>query len=521
MSITLCCLSGGDAGRLGALLELCRDVVDEIVVALDDRCDAARLGRVPELADRIVLVPFEPPVERTLPWLYARCAGSWILRLDDDEVPSRSLLDTVRELASDEATNVWLPRRWLHPDARRVLDTHPWVPDFQLRLSVNDPRLVRFPGLTHVPIEVAGAARYAAAPVYHLDLLRPYEERVRKAERYEAARPGLRLAGRAFNHALYLPEDVDAPHADVPPEDAALIARVLAAPPPGASDPPTARATRSEIDEAWGRDGAALAAELVLRRAPERLEAGERAQVELLVRNRGETPLVPPAVQLATRWRGGAPGPWTPLPAPLRAGAEQIAVATVVAPPEHGRQTLEIELVRADAPTGASVSVGVEIAARRRVGVFVRDATRGRAAPLAAEIARLAPAVEPVVVGGVVDGYAALPGPGPAVVEGLAPGRRRLASLAVAERRVRAAAPLDVDALVLAGLDASTLLERWADLAAVRVVAAAGGRILVPPPPAPRGRLDALLLRRLLRTPGVEVGEELPRFLARLHSARC
>ena len=81
-------MSGGDPDRLAALLELCRPVVDEIVVALDDRVDTALVGRACELADSVVRMPYEPPPERTLPWLYAQCTGDWILKLDDDEVPS-------------------------------------------------------------------------------------------------------------------------------------------------------------------------------------------------------------------------------------------------------------------------------------------------------------------------------------------------------------------------------------------------------------------------------------------------
>jgi sugar/nucleoside kinase (ribokinase family) len=77
---------------------------------------------------------------------------------------------------------------------------------------------------------------------------------------------------------------------------------------------------------------------------------------------------------------------------------------------------------------------------------------------------------------------------------------------------------LPVDALVLPALDATTLLERWTDLAAARLAADRGAPILLSPPPAARGLLDRLLLRRLLRTPGVRVGgeEDLADFLAQL-----
>ena len=72
----------------------------------------------------------------------------------------------------------------------------PWVPDFQLRLVVNDPRLVWFPGITHWPIQAIGPHRYLETPLYHTDLLlNPEERRRAKVRRYEAAVPGRRVAG--------------------------------------------------------------------------------------------------------------------------------------------------------------------------------------------------------------------------------------------------------------------------------------------------------------------------------------
>jgi hypothetical protein len=134
-----------------------------------------------------------------------------------------------------------------------------------------------------------------------------------------------------------------------------------------------------------------------------------------------------------------------------------------------------------------------------------------------------APGLEPVLVGAREGGgWATTPGPEQRVVSGLAAGRRKLRSFVEAGRRVRALrrepGVLEVDALVLAGLEATTLLERWTDLAAALLAADRAAPILVPPPPAARGLLDRLLLRRLVRTRGVEVGgdDALPGFLTRL-----
>jgi hypothetical protein len=519
-------MSGGDPMRLAALLELCRDAVDEIVIALDDRVDPEAASRAVGLADRVVRVPYAPPPERLLAWLYGQCGGDWILKLDDDEVPSRRLLQGLREAADPLVTHVWFPRRCLFESDDRYLDGPPWVPDFQLRLSVNDDRLVRFPGVLHVPIGVVGPARYVDDPIYHLALLRPRQERERKAAAYERERPGLRTAGLAFNHAYYLPELQDARLVPVPPEDRELVLRVCSGgsrSPRAASVEPT-RATREEIDATWSRRELEYAADLTVRSAPARLTARERAQIVFVVRNRGRSALPAEAVQVASRWDGGDPGLWTQLPGPVSRGGEVILPVTVEAPGEPGARVVELDLVHEGVRWfGVSVRVPIEVAPRRRVGILVREATRARGPALAAAVVAVRPDLEPVLVG-VADGggYETVAGPEEQVVLGLAAGHRKLRSFLAAARRVRAVrrepGVLEVEALVLAGLEASTLLERWTDLAAARLAAERGAPVLVPPPPAHRGILDRLLLFRLLHTRGVRVGgdETLPDFLADL-----
>ena len=517
-------MSGGDPRRLAALLRLCRPVVDEIVLALDDRVDPAQAAAAIDLADRVVRVAYAPPPERLLPWLYAQCTGDWILKLDDDEVPSAALLSGLREAADPSVTHVWFPRRWLFDSADTYLDATPWVPDFQLRLSVNDSRLVRFPGVLHVPIEVAGPARYVDAPIYHLDLLRPHAERERKARDYERERPGLRAAGLAFNHAFYVPELSDAPRARTPEDDRALVAAVLEAPASeAAAQPDLPQVTREEIDAFWPRGALDYTADLTLRTAPPRLDAGERAQVELELANRGSSALQPLAVHVGSRW-DGAVGAWTALPAAVGPGETALIVASVVAPLEPGEHTLQLELVHDGVRWfGAPVELTVEVVQRRRVGILVREATRTRALPLAELVVRTVPALEPVLVGAADGGgYPTTAGPEARVTAGLEPGVRKLRSFALAARRVRALRREDdvlpVDALVLPALDATTLLERWTDVAAARLAADRGAPILLPPAPPARGLLDRLLLRRLLQTPGVRLGgeDELPDFLSRL-----
>ncbi len=516
-------MSGGDPRRLAALLRLCRPVVDEIVVALDDRVDPAQAAAAIDLADRVMRVAYAPPPERMLPWLYAQCTSDWILKLDDDEVPSAALLSGLRAAADPSVTHVWFPRRWLFGSADTYLDARPWVPDFQLRLSVNDSRLVRFPACFTFRSRSPGRrGTWTRRSTTWISCGRTPSESARRGD-YERERPGLRAAGLAFNHAFYVPELSDAPRAPTPEDDRALIATVVEAPEPeGAARPDLPRVTREEIDALWPRGALDYAADLTLRTAPPRLDAGERAQVELELVNRGSSALQPLAVHVGSRW-DGAVGDWTALPAAVGAGETALIVASVVAPLELGEHTLQLDLVHDGVRWfGAPVELTVEVVSRRRVGILVREATRARALPLAELVVRTAPALEPVLVGATDGGgYATTPGPEARVTAGLQPGVRKLRSFALAARRVRALRREDdvlpVDALVLPALDATTLLERWTDLAAARLAADRGAPILLPSAPPARGLLDGLLLRRLGRTPGVRVGgeDELPDFLAR------
>src|SRR5262249_24072643 len=158
-----------------------------------------------------------------------------------------------------------LPRRWLYGGEDMYLDAWPWVPDFQLRLSVNDPRLVRFPVVQHNPVEVAGPARHASEPLYHLGLLRPRAERGRQVPAYAPERPGMRIAGLAFNHAFYLPELSDAPLGQLATEDREIVARVsAAAAAPAAVPADIPRATREEIDAHWSGGAPEYAVELAI-----------------------------------------------------------------------------------------------------------------------------------------------------------------------------------------------------------------------------------------------------------------
>jgi len=378
-------MTAGPGGRVAALLGLLREVADEIFVALDDRAAPEALAALEPVADRIVLYPYAEPVDRPLAWHAAESRGQWVLFLDDDEIPSRRLIEELPTLLADETiTHCSFPRRWVYPDPAHYLDDWPWRPDYALRLARNDPRFLRFSNEFHRPIVALGAGRFSDAPLWHVDpLLRSAEERLEKARRYERERPGMRIAGRALNHAFYVPElRPEAPTDTTPAADRATIEAVLAAedPPPGtrpASRP--SRATREEIDRLWpgkplGADD--YSARLELLEEPRPMAVGEQRTLDVRVHNLGSIPWDwgkegEPLVRLAARWIGTETEPLrTHFPAPIPPGESDIVPVHVLAPRESGRYRVEIDLVHEHVRWfGCSIGCEIEVQPRRRIAV--------------------------------------------------------------------------------------------------------------------------------------------------------
>lgn len=381
-----------------------RPVADEIVVAVDDRVDPAVLATIRELADRVVLVPYADPPERTFQWLHEQTTGDWVFRVDDDEMPSRSLL-AVLAAPPQDVTHCFFPRRWLWGDG--WLDAFPWRPDWQLRLSRREA--VQFPGAMHIPVRGAGPARYLETPIYHLDLLDTAREvREAKVKRYGALRPGLRVAGRPLNEAYYLPETRDPPVSPIPADDLQLVRRMLGAPELVTAEPPTLEhATREGVDARWADrelPASAYRASLdVLKLEP--LVAGEVRQLEVRVTNLG-TETWPhglgglPAIRVS--YQGLPDALRTPLPHDVAPGETTLVPVSVQAPEEPGRYPIGIDLVHEghrwfECPR----EIALEVLPRRRAVLLVGQPPGDDAfdARVLDALADLDPALEPLLVG--------------------------------------------------------------------------------------------------------------------------
>ena len=401
--LSVCCQSG-DPRRLAALLPILRPVADEIVVSVDDRADLRLLGPVAALVDRLLVFPYADPPERAFQWLHEQTSGEWVFRIDDDEAPSAALLALLAN-PHDDVALTYVPRRWLWQDG--WLDQYPWRPDWQLRLVRRDA--VSFPGLMHVPVRGEGPARFADAPLYHLDLLRADREtRAAKARRYEPLRPGIRIAGLPLNVALYLPEGRDVHVEPIPADDRAFVAAVAGAVATPGPEPAAVRVTREAIDARWGDrplPDSAYAARLEPLATLEPYAAGEVRALDVRVTNRGTEswPWGPeglPEIRLA--YRGLPSALRTPLPHDLAPGASTIVPVVIEAPEEAGRHRFTLDVVHERHRWfDCGVELDLDVLRPRRALVLVGQPPGEAVFDERVDelLASLDPALQPVLVG--------------------------------------------------------------------------------------------------------------------------
>lgn len=322
MRLSVCCLTNAPGTRVAAILEQLRPVADEIVIGADTRVDEERRRDYAAVADLVVPIDFEF-AERHLADLAARCSGDWILRIDDDEVPTSALTERLPWLITQQVAQYWVPRRWVFPSVSHWLDEPPWWPDYHNRLVRRNASL-RFSGVLHSGAEPVLPARFLEWPLYHLEcVLKDRASREAKALHNERMRPGLTApAGGPLNAVYYVPER-HARHepVPVPAEDRATIAQV--------SEPP-----------AYG--GIITPVEL-----HHRLYTSERRAVYFRVHNISSAGWSPEEdIRLSYRWRGRAgEGERTPFPARVAPGTTTVVPLVVTAPEEAGAFVLEVDLV--------------------------------------------------------------------------------------------------------------------------------------------------------------------------------
>lgn len=365
MALSVCCLTA-NVSRATAVLAGVRDFADEIVVAVDVSGGTQDLAPLGGVADRMFEIELDSFPEQVMSWLHEQCSGDWILRLDDDEVPSTALLEQLPELTrARDVVQYWIARRWLYGDRGQWLDQWPWFPDFQGRLVRNDAQLW-IPGLCHSGVDFRTPARYLGDGLYHLvHLLSDLQERERKVARYLAVDDTLRVtAADAHLATYYLPERQRGVRtAAVDPRDRDVIEAGLRSSGEVASSAvrvPEARyCTREEVQARWAArdfDEAGYRASIRPVDVYRRLVAGDHRSFRVCVRNEGsewwpggEERL--PLIRTSYRWLTTdgevleAEGHRTPFPHPLGPGESCLVEMSVTAPLLAGRFLFAPDLV--------------------------------------------------------------------------------------------------------------------------------------------------------------------------------
>jgi hypothetical protein len=388
-SLSVCSITDAPLDLIAAAIAPLRPLADEVVIAVDAHVDPSIAAAHCAFADRVVRLPFAPPVERALAWLHSQCSGDWILRIDSDEIPSAALAERLAELMrSRDVMQYWIPRRWLFPNRSMYLTEWPWLPDYQVRLVRNEPSLLRFPGTVHSSVVCLGPARFLREPIYHLDcVLHSREERAAKVRAY---RRDIELPERGrppLNEAFYLPERRRAPPiAPVPSVDREALVpdagkRFLARLSP-ASQESVRFATREEVDRLWSqRQLAADAyhASLEIAERSLRLAVGETRTLDVDVINRGTDEWAwgrdaAPPIHLSYRVQSkdgqhAYEGPRTPMPAPLSPGSSIRVPLLLHAPDSPGDYLFGVDLVHEHVRWfGQTVDVAVQVRSVRRIG---------------------------------------------------------------------------------------------------------------------------------------------------------
>ena len=257
--------------------------------------------------------------------------------------------------------------------------------------SCGASRLIRFSDGVHRPILTAGPGRFLRLPLWHADpILRTFEERLEKARRYERARPGMRVAGRALNVAFYVPEArPDPPLAPVPDDEREHIESVLRAEPP--TGPPRATietVSRAEIDRLWPvTDPGAQAGRLELLEHPSTLYATEqRTRIDVCVHNAGSATWPwgsdgLPEVRVGSRWYDPEGRELlleyqvhSVFAGPIAPGEADVVPVHVRVPEMPGQYRVEIDLIEQHVRWfEAAVSLEVAVREQRRIAVVGDD----------------------------------------------------------------------------------------------------------------------------------------------------
>ncbi len=189
------------------ILEFYRDHGIPVTVFVDDRSDDDTFATAQKLATGTTSLSNRGTfvVEGLIEHMSQVCRTKWVLRIDDDELPSLAMLKFVQEAITNEEIDVYGFSRYQCAVSRNGegLVHRDVSPSVHRQWRLYQPAKVRFIHGLHTPGFVWEDEKAVAAPteasLIHLDwAVHTYDERRKKIERYDAHTPNEGTKWRAF-----------------------------------------------------------------------------------------------------------------------------------------------------------------------------------------------------------------------------------------------------------------------------------------------------------------------------------
>jgi len=165
--------------KIGEVLESVKDVADEVVV-VDSGSTDSTLKILENYGARVFKRKFDNFVNQKN-FLLSKCSGDWVLFIDDDEVLSGELRESIRKLKSEgtDCSGFYINvmtnylGRWIR---------HAWYPDWHLRLAKRNECRWEGDGV-HESLKVKGKVGYLKGDLLHYSYT-SVSQHIRKIDLY-------------------------------------------------------------------------------------------------------------------------------------------------------------------------------------------------------------------------------------------------------------------------------------------------------------------------------------------------
>lgn len=210
--LTLVLPTLNSARHIDIILSFYYDHGIPVTVFVDDRSTDETIEVVKKSGMEAVVIsnPTPPIMEGLIAPMSRLCGTKWVLRLDDDELPTLAMMEFIREKLRKPGPAVYgFQRHECAISCKGRLLSHSRVsPYVHRQWRLYQTEAVTFAPKLHTPgFKCDGMGDDGAppeVPMIHLDwALHSHEERRRKVERYQAHPEGERATENAYSYYLY------------------------------------------------------------------------------------------------------------------------------------------------------------------------------------------------------------------------------------------------------------------------------------------------------------------------------